>query len=122
MSKKESFWETIDSTSPDIICANETWLSQKIHNSEFIQDFEVYRKDRATGYGSVLIAVKKDITSQEITINSPCEVVGCKIELFKSEPLIIYSAYQPPSNDIEYSSSLCNAVILPETTQIVQFG
>ena len=56
MSKIESFWETIDSTSPDIICANETWLSQKVQNSEFIPDFEVYRKDRATGYGGVKTA------------------------------------------------------------------
>ena len=110
MSKKESFWETIDSTSPDIICGNETWLSQKIKNSEFIQGFEVYRKDRATGYGGVLIAVKKDIISQEIIINSPCEIVGCKIELFKSKQLVICSAYRPPSSDIDYSTNLCNTV------------
>ena len=51
MAKRDLFWETIDSTSPDIICANETWLSQKVTNSEFIHGFEVYRKDRATGYG-----------------------------------------------------------------------
>ena len=110
MAKKESFWETIDTSSPDIICANETWLSQKVLNSEFIQDFEVYRKDRATGYGGVLIAVKKDIISQELATDSPCEIVCCKIELFKTKPLIICSVYRPPSSDIDYSINLCNSL------------
>ena len=43
MSKKESLWETIDSSQPDIICASETWLSDKISNSEFICHYDVHR-------------------------------------------------------------------------------
>ena len=49
----------------------------KVTNCEFIQDFEVNRKDRATGCGGFLVAVKKDTTNQEITMNTinPSEIV-----------------------------------------------
>ena len=45
-------------------------------NSEFITYYDVYRKDRPDGYGGVLIAVKRDLISQNLPIASNCETVA----------------------------------------------
>ena len=52
--KKEVFWEAVDACAPDIIIANETWLKPTIHTMP--PGFNTLRKDRADGYGGVLLA------------------------------------------------------------------
>lgn len=74
-SKKESVWNVIDDESPDIIAFSETWLNNNIHNSEIMPPiYECYRKDRKDGYGGVLVAVKNTLISQQLDIQSNCEV------------------------------------------------
>jgi hypothetical protein len=40
--KKHSFWNFLDSSYPDIICGNETWLKPSICNSEILPDESDY--------------------------------------------------------------------------------
>jgi hypothetical protein len=55
----------IDSTKPDIIIATETWLDPTITNSQFLPpNFTVYRNDRNTDGGGVLIAIDNKYISE----------------------------------------------------------
>ena len=56
--KKEEFWCLIDAAKPDVIIGSETWLKPDISDSEiFPPGYHVYRKDRADGYGGVLLGI-----------------------------------------------------------------
>ena len=101
--------ETVETSKPDIICANETWLSTDTSTSEFILDYDVYRKDISYGYGEVLIVIKRDIISHTYSLNSQCEIVCTKIELFKANPLIVCSVYRPTNSVPDYNESLCES-------------
>ena len=51
-SKKHDFWNLIESTQPDIIIGNETFLKSEHSNSEiFPPSYDVYRKDRNDNSG-----------------------------------------------------------------------
>ena len=64
----------IDSIQPDIIIGTETWLHKGVYSSEiFPEDYIVYRKDRDSKGGGVLVAVKKDLKSLHVTeLDSDC--------------------------------------------------
>ena len=50
LSKKESFWETLDDHTPDIVIGCETWLNSSILDNEIMpKSYKLYRKDREDG-------------------------------------------------------------------------
>ena len=62
--KKPDLQLTIDNTNPDIIFGYETWLNKKIETLEILPDnYTVYRKDRSSKSGGVLLAIKNCINS-----------------------------------------------------------
>ena len=66
--KKGPLYNLIDSTTPDIIIATETWLDNRVADSEFFNSqFTVHRRDRGTSaHGGVIVAVNSDyISSRE---------------------------------------------------------
>ena len=109
--KKETFWELLGSSNPDIIIASETWLTPAIQNSKVIpENYQVYRTDRADGYGGVLIGIKDDIIADKLEIDHQNELVAVKITTVRKNPLIIISAYRPTNKDEVYISSLCDTI------------
>jgi hypothetical protein len=115
--KKHSFWNFLDSSNPDIICGNETWLKPSICNSEILpdeSDYEIFRKDRKDGFGGVMLAIKSNINSNPIDITTvtdcDCEIIARKIECDSNKSLIVISAYRPPNSSIEYSKDLSNII------------
>jgi len=109
ISKKASFWETIDFYDPPIICGCETWLNSNILNNEILPpSYKVYRNDRADGYGGVLIGVKTNILSDQIDPISHLEV--CTVLLCQPKILLI-CAYRPPNADMSYQNRLCEYII-----------
>ena len=53
--KKAELLTIIDSSKPDIILGNESWLNPDIANSEiFPEDYDAIRKDREDGHGGGL--------------------------------------------------------------------
>ena len=102
--KKEVFWESVDSCQPDLIIANEIWLKPDQLNSEMMPPgFNTpIRQDR----GGVMIATKQDLIDSEIKLETECEIVATKVELYQQQPLIIMSAYRPTNNDLTYTQNL----------------
>lgn len=110
-SKNESVWNVIDDESPDIIAFSETWLNNNIHNSKIMPPiYECYRKDRKDGYGGVLVAVKNTLISQQLDIQTNCEVVATRIEGNHNKSLIVASIYRPTNNDVEYLQALGDTI------------
>ena len=110
--KKEVFWEAVDACAPDIIIANETWLKPTIHTSEVMPPgFNTLRKDRADGYGGVLLAVSREFTDNQITTDTDKEIIATKISTeCKKTSLVIVSVYRPPNTDIDYALDLCSKI------------
>ena len=112
--KKAEVLLMIERDNPDIIVGTETWLRPEIKNSEiFPASFNVYRKDRADGYGGVLVAVKTNYVTELITsprTNSDTETVFVKVTLASDSKLIIGAVYRPTNNDIAYAESVTTQI------------
>ena len=92
------------SSSYTIFCFTETWLSDFITDNEVIpQGFTIYRKDRPTKGGGILVAVKKSIPSVSISTPHDIEVVAVKLP---DTQTILCTVYVPPSAHSEYHTSL----------------
>lgn len=111
--KKEVFWGTLDSTSPDIVIASETFLYPAKLTSEVIPTGYVadhLRKDRSSTRGGVAIIHKDDLTSERIPIISQAQIVAAKF-VTDHQQLIVAAVYRPPtSNDMAYAQALCDAI------------
>ena len=66
------------------------------------------RKDRADGYGEVMITIMTALTAEQLMIPTPCEMVAVKLETSKI-PLIVVAIYKPTDNNTEYLTSMCEA-------------
>ena len=101
MNKKESLWELLDHQNPDICCVCETWLNSDILNNEILPtSYKLFRKDRADGYGGILIGVKCNIPSDLIDVTLETEVCTVLLQLSNHSKLIVICAYRPPYPDV----------------------
>ncbi|KAK3084155.1 hypothetical protein FSP39_009144 [Pinctada imbricata] len=109
--KKPELLNVIEHYNPNIIIGTETWLTDNIHSSElFPSSYNVYRKDRKGGYGGVLIAVKSDIISEPLDMETDSESIYVSVDLHKGNRLIIGALYRPPSSSIEYMDDMCTSL------------
>ena len=119
VAKRASLAVLLDDYDPDVIAVSETWLSSDISSSEFFPDgYYVFRKDRADGYGGVLLACRSSINCQELVFDNSAEAVVCKVTLNNCQPLIICSFYRAPYKDIQSIDNLCN--LLQPSPQPIQ--
>ena len=82
----------IDSADPDVILGSETWLNSNVFSSEVLPtNYNVFRRDRADGYGGVLIAVKDDLVSTPVHTSSDSELISVKIKCNRSKSVIVTS-------------------------------
>ena len=109
--KRESLWEVVTSSNPDIVVGCETWLSPSILNREVLpNNYLVYR------YGGVLVGIRDDFISESLHLNTTAEFTAVKVTLVGEAPLIICSAYRPTNRDPDYLKSLCNVIELVNHT------
>ena len=110
-SKRESFWNLVDSSKPDIIFGCETWLRPNITTQEVMPPgYNTYRKDRADGYGGVLVAVKDTLISSQVDIAFNSELVAVQIEGEGTKPLIVGSFYRQPNRNIDHTNNMCEDI------------
>ena len=91
----------VNSVRPDVNIGTETWLNPTIGSAEIIRaelGYTIYRKDRPNmSYEGVMIAVSNDLISTEATeLDTECEVLWIRINLFRAKSLYIGAFYRPP--------------------------
>ena len=82
----------------DVVGVTETWLSDMILDKEIIPyGYSIYRKDRASRGGGVLIAIKNSISSR--IVQSPLKLELIAVELIEINYLV-FIVYLPPNIEI----------------------
>ncbi|CAC5403609.1 unnamed protein product [Mytilus coruscus] len=96
-SKQGQVLNLIESTNPDIIFGTETWVDNKITDSQiFPPGYNIFRKDRNCSGGGVLVAIKDTyITTAVPELQTDCEIVWCKLELIGHKAIYLSSYYNP---------------------------
>ena len=88
-----------------IICLTETWLSDYVCDGEILPtDYVLYRKDRPSRGGGVLIAVRDLLFCSSIPSPPSLEIVSIKIG--QGYDLVICCIYVPPESSFSYVSSM----------------
>ena len=89
-----------------MICITETWLTPFILNNEILPtNYTVYRRDRGSRSGGILVAVSERIPSKSVYISSSVELMAIQLSLHPL--LLLYCVYLPPScSSTHYSDVL----------------
>ena len=101
----------------------ETWLSSSIDNSEIIPTgYQLYRCDRTTRGGGVLVAISNSITSRKLLLNPRhAEIVAVELDL--RPKLILCCVYvAPASSEVVFIDTLTALRSLPVNCDIVVAG
>ncbi len=86
-------------------CITETWLSSFVFDNEiFPSGYTIFRKDRGTRSGGVMIAVKDSIPCKQMPSPSCLEVVT--ISFCLSDSFVLCLIYSPPNASDDYHSNL----------------
>jgi len=92
----------ISTEKADILAVTETWLTPDVMNNEIIPPelgYNIYQKDRPSGYGGVLLAVINMIPSIDLpSLNTDYEIVWAKLNIAGS-PMYIASYYRSHISD-----------------------
>ena len=94
------FQDLVYSEDNDIVCVTETWLNADISNSEILDEgYEIFRKDRESRGGGVLVAIKQESFKNIREIKADCnlEIVIVDVLTDSNTHLIIGSCYRPPT-------------------------
>ena len=112
-SKREAIWNFHDSSNPDILFDCETWVNPNITDNEILPEntgYNIFRKDRNDGYGGVMLAIKAEIVSEQVDVDTPCECIARKINRNTRDSLIVATIYRPTNNDVDYAKALYNTI------------
>ena len=87
------------------IVLTETWLHDYIYNNELLPTgFTIFRKDRSSKGGGVMVAVKSILKSTQLTAPENLEVVTVTVCAHRS--LTICAVYIPPNSTSDYIQDL----------------
>ena len=96
VNKLSDFQSLVYSSSFSTICVTETWLSDYIFNYKILPcNYTMYRKDRNSRGGGVLIAIDNSIPS--CCIHSPADLELVCVQVGMSHPFYLCTIYTPPS-------------------------
>ena len=94
---------------PALIILNETWLSSEISSNDLcLSNYTIYRKDRKTRGGGVLIAILSAFSSNKVETVSECEILA--VDLLPNTPncIRIITSYNPSSHDALNLKGICS--------------
>ena len=96
---------------PDLVCVAETWF--KNESDVQVDDYNLYRKDRAYHGGGVCIYVKKDIISVESDVeelnNSEIEQIWTCLRIGKQN-VLVGCLYRPPCTTPAVNSVIIESI------------
>jgi hypothetical protein len=89
-----------------VVCLTETWLSSDVRDSEILplEEFNIYRQDRNSHGGGVLVAVHSSIISKQLDIKCNCnslDIIFVEIKIPKQPKLALINMYIPPGTHNE---------------------
>ena len=88
-----------------MLCITETWLSDYVSDGEILpHGYVLYRKDRPSRGGGVLVAVTESLFSSIIPSPPDLEIVSVKIG--QGNDSVISCVYVPPDSLLSYIYSL----------------
>ena len=93
-SNLERFQNFVYSDDLDIVCANETWLSENVYNAKILHSgYRIVRKDRKTRGAGVLLGIKTSVFKQvrEIKHNHDLEIAMAEITTAKDMKMLVLS-------------------------------
>ena len=109
VNKLAQFHSLIYSKDCDIIAITETWLSENVLDQEIIPTgYTIYRKDRSSRGGGVMLAVKNSIPSH--TLDTPTELETLCVQIGSDDSVTLCLVYIPPSSSELYIQSLCDYI------------
>ena len=97
----------------DILIACETTIDENICDAELgLDDYDIYRNDRDTHGGGVLVAIKKKLKSSKLEIiGTVCERVCVKLMVENAKPVVICAFYCPPSSTCEIMENMKETIM-----------
>ena len=99
------FQSFVYSSALDLIALTETWLKSYIYNNELIPtNYAIYRNDRTSRGGGVMLAIKNNISSS--LVHSPTHLELLTVTLNYTKVITICLLYIPPNPDPKYISDL----------------
>ena len=105
VNKLANFQSLVYSSAYSIFCVTETWLSDSIFGYEILtENYTLYRNDRNSSGGGVLVAVNDSIPSSLVYSPSNLKIVCVQIEL--TSPFHLCTVYVPPNSDLSYLESV----------------
>ena len=97
---------------PTLLIVIETWLSPETPSSILgLNDYKIFRFDRESRGGGVLVAIKNCIKCSAVEIRSECEIVVVDISLCNNSSTRIIACYNPKTNDTRYLKTLQQTII-----------
>ena len=105
MNKLRDFQSFIYSSSFNVIAIVETWLSPFITDNEILPTgYSIYRKDRKSRGGGVLLAIYHSLPS--LQLQSPPDLEVATVQIGAKGNVAICVVYIPPNADNSYHSKL----------------
>ena len=87
-----------------MVCVCETWLNNTVLDSELLQDYCIFRKDRVGRVGGgILVATKLNIRATRRLDLEKQDAEFVVIELIKpnKKSVLLYTFYRPPDSTTE---------------------
>ena len=98
------FQQLVQSSIYDVVCVCETWLNNTVLDSELLQDYCIFRKDRVGRVGGgILVATKLNIRATRRLDLEKQDAEFVVIELIKpnKKSVLLYTFYRPPYSTTE---------------------
>ena len=87
----------------------ESWLNTTINNGEVLPaNYTIYRHDRDTRGGGVLIAVLNKIPSKQIVIDCELDIILVQLEILPR--ILVCCVYNPPSSSDDHFNRLLDLI------------
>ena len=107
VNKLQQFQSLVYSKSFDIIALTETWLTDSIFDNEILPtNYTIFRNDRSSRGGGVLIAVNNRISCTHMTSPDDLEIIGVQLNL--NNPFAVWVTYVPPNSTATDYNNLFN--------------
>jgi len=125
--KMECLLATVESTKPDIVGISETWTTEEISDAELgIAGYDLYRKDRGSHGGGVLMYVRSSLQSIDFyPVSTFQEQVWCRIPGTNGKELLVGVCYRSPSESVYGSKNhhdLRNLISEVKAKQLLLMG